>query len=85
MRETIRLAINSTSLRRNLPDDGQAFQIPGLGEVPPGGFVAYNVSDVHLNPNIYTEPRVFDPERFRPGREEDKREPYAFLGWGVGE
>ena len=81
----MRLNLKFLALRRHLPGGGQPFQIPGVGEVPPGGFLAYNVTDVHLNPDIYTDPCAFDPDRFRPGREEDKREPYAFLGWGAGE
>jgi sterol 14-demethylase len=60
--------------------------MPGMdGEVPNGEFLAYNMPDAHLNPDIYTDPEVFDPDRYSPGREEDKRVPYAYLGWGVGE
>ncbi|KAG6916292.1 hypothetical protein DXG01_007533 [Tephrocybe rancida] len=49
-----------------------------------GSFVIYRVGDAHMNPDIYTNPTKFDPDRFAPGREEDKKEPYAFLGWGAG-
>jgi sterol 14-demethylase len=41
-------------------------------EVPNGGILAYSLSDAHMNPNIYTDPKTFDPEPFSPGREEDK-------------
>jgi cytochrome P450 len=86
LRETIRLVVNGTTLRRNLPGPGGSLKIPGgVGEVPNGTFVAYNLSDAHMNPSIYTDPETFDPERFSSGREEDKREPYAYLGWGAGE
>jgi cytochrome P450 len=84
LRETIRLVLNDTALRRNLLEGGEKLKMLG-GEVPNGGFVVYNLSDAHMNPKIYTDPEVFDPERFSPGREEDKREPYGFLGWGAGE
>jgi cytochrome P450 len=85
LRETLRLVVNNTALRRHLPEGGGNMNIPGgVGKVPNGGFLAYNASDAHLNPNIYTDPGTFNPERFGPGREEDKREPYAFLGWGAG-
>jgi sterol 14-demethylase len=43
------------------------------------------MSDVHMNPDIYPDPPTFDPERYKPGREEDKREHYGYLGWGAGE
>jgi cytochrome P450 len=86
LRETLRLVVNGTTLRRNLPGVGETIHMPGgVGEVKNGVFMAYNVSDAHMNPNIYSAPDTFDPERFTPGREEDKREPYGFLGWGAGE
>lgn len=69
-------------LRRNLAGS-ESVKMPE-GEVGSGVFVAYSLTDAHMNPNVYTDPDVFDPERFAPGREEDKREPYAFLGWGAG-
>lgn len=81
LRETIRLVVNGTVLRRNLVG---RVKLSEVGEVPSGGFLAYSLSDAHMNPRIYTDPGLFDPERFSPGREEDKREPYAFLGWGAG-
>jgi cytochrome P450 len=84
LRETIRLVVNFTSLRRNVPGGDKGGGGFRDEEVPSNGFMAYNLTDVHMNPNIYTHPEVFDPERFNPGREEDKGEPYGYLGWGVG-
>jgi cytochrome P450 len=87
IRETIRLVVNFTALRRHLPGrDGGSLRIPGMDrDVSNGEFLAYNISDANLNPDIYTNPEVFDPHRYSPGREEDKRETYAYLGWGAGE
>jgi len=87
LRETIRLVVNGTALRRNLLSESRGnLRMPGgNGGVPSGGFMAYTLMDAHMNPSIYTDPGIFDPERFCPGREEDKRETYAFLGWGAGE
>lgn len=80
IRETIRLILNGAALRRNLLEE-----IPISSKiVPKGNFVTYPVSDVHLNPDIYTRPTEFDPSRFGPGREEDKKQTFAYLGWGAG-
>lgn len=80
IRETIRLTLNGTALRRNLAEEWKV-EDKSLAR---GDFVAYSLSDVHLNPDIYTNPMVFDPDRFGPGREEDKKEQFGYLGWGVG-
>jgi cytochrome P450 len=85
LRETLRLTLNGLVLRRNTLRE-RKLNIPGGGgEVSIGAFLAYDIADAHLNPDIYTDPGTFDPERFNPGREEDKRESYGFLGWGAGE
>lgn len=79
-RETLRLTVNSAALRRNLAND---LNVCGK-TVSMGSFVTYSFSDAHLNPEIYSNPKQFDPARFLPGREEDKKQAYGFLGWGGG-
>ncbi|KJA20453.1 hypothetical protein HYPSUDRAFT_813626 [Hypholoma sublateritium FD-334 SS-4] len=80
IRETLRVIFTSTLLRRNVVED---ITVSG-GVIKPGDFIAYNVDDAHRNPDIYTDADRFDPGRFLPGREEDKKAAFAFLGWGVG-
>ena len=80
IRETVRIILNGLSLRRNLLED---LTFSG-GLVKPGDFVAYSLADVHLNPEIYSRPNEFDPARFTPGREEDKKGTFSYLGWGAG-
>ena len=80
IRETLRLSANGTSLRRNVSED---LSFAG-GIVKRGDFVAYSVADVHSNPEIYSRPREFDPDRFGEGREEDKKGTFSYLGWGAG-
>ena len=71
LRETLRLTLNGLALRRNTLREG-TLNIPGGGgEVSKGAFLAYDISDAHLNPDTYTDPGTFDPERFYRGREED--------------
>ncbi|KAG6830986.1 hypothetical protein H0H92_013458 [Tricholoma furcatifolium] len=79
LRETIRLVINAAALRRNLTED---VSVAGT-LIPRGNFVVYPVWDTHFNPDIYDHPSEFDPARFGPGREEDKKIPMAYLGWGA--
>ena len=36
-----------------------------------------------MNPDIYPDPQKFDPSRYLPGREEDKKQFYGWAGWGA--
>lgn len=81
LRETIRLVVNITAVRRNIFKD---VDVIAQQPVLKGHFVAYSLADVHLNPDIYTNPTEFDPTRFEPGRQEDKKRTYGYLGWGAG-
>jgi cytochrome P450 len=47
-------------------------------------FLAYNLSDIHFDPDVYSDPMRFDPGRFSPERAEGKDVANAFLGWGAG-
>jgi sterol 14-demethylase len=80
IRETLRLAVNGVTFRRNVLKD---ITISG-GLVKRGDFIAYPLADVHLNPEIYSRPNEFDPSRFSIGREEDKKGTFSYLGWGAG-
>jgi sterol 14-demethylase len=66
IRETIRLILNRILLRRNNADGLHI----GEAVVPMGYFVAYPLDDVHMNPDIYTNPTSFDPLRFSLSRED---------------
>ncbi|KAJ7664309.1 cytochrome P450 [Mycena rosella] len=81
IRETLRMMMGASLLRRNLDED----VVVDDRVIPQGDFLIYPLADVHANPDIYPDPFKFDPERFDPGREEDKKVPLAFLGWGAGE
>ncbi|KAG6834815.1 hypothetical protein H0H93_007184 [Arthromyces matolae] len=82
LRETLRLTVNGVPLRRNLDKDIHI--LGGTTNIPRGSFLVYPIWDTHLNPEIYDNPREFDPARFGPGREEDKKATLSFLGWGAG-
>ena len=80
IRETLRISGSSTFLRRNVAKDIQV----GDATIRRGDFVAYSGADVNLNPDIYTNPMAFDPDRYGPGREEDRKEVLGYLSWGAG-
>lgn len=83
LRETIRFQLVGTAFRKNI--SGRDVPIGNSGEVVPAdGFALYWIDDVHFDRGVYTDPEEWDPGRFLPGRAEDKREPFGYLGWGVG-
>ncbi|KAH8593173.1 cytochrome P450 [Bisporella sp. PMI_857] len=79
LRETIRLQLGGTMYRRNI--SGSDVMI-GNEVIPSGAFAAYQVSDIHQDPEVYPEPLKWDPGRYLPDRAEDKRKPFAYVGWG---
>jgi cytochrome P450 len=80
IRETLRISGSTTFLRRNVGKDIQT----GDATIRKGDILAYPGADVNLNPDIYTNPMTFDPDRYGPGREEDQKETFGYLSWGVG-
>ncbi|KAK0636368.1 cytochrome P450 6A1 [Bombardia bombarda] len=82
-RETIRLQMAGTAIRKNI--GGKDVPIGKSGEViPKDGFAVYLLDDIHFDPEIYSNPHEFDPGRYLPDRAEDKKVPLAYLGWGAG-
>lgn len=51
--------------------------------IPKGTWVVVSPTVAHRMPDIFPEPDVFDPDRFGPGRQEDKRD-FAFIAFGGG-
>jgi retinoid hydroxylase len=52
--------------------------------IPAGWYVCAFPMLTHRMPEIYKEPDSFDPDRFAPPREEDKKQPYSLVGFGGG-
>jgi cytochrome P450 len=83
LRDSIRLNLLGTAMRRNI--SGRPIPTGNGSEViPPGAFVTYATGDVHLDPEVYTDPYKWDPSRYLPDRAEDKKKSHGFIGWGVG-
>ena len=52
--------------------------------IPKGHVVVTSPATSHMLPHVYKDPAKFDPDRFGPGREEDKKQPFSFIGFGGG-
>jgi retinoid hydroxylase len=52
--------------------------------IPAGWYVCIFPMMTHRLPEIYQDPDLFDPDRFAPPREEDKKQPYSLIGFGGG-
>jgi sterol 14-demethylase len=52
--------------------------------VPAGGLAMVSPAVSHRIPGIFADPNRCDPGRFAPPREEDRRTPYALIGFGGG-
>jgi cytochrome P450 len=61
----------------------EAFDFGGY-HIPAGKHVFYSITASHLISSIFQDPLKFDPDRFAPPREEDKKVPYALVGFGGG-
>lgn len=61
----------------------QPFTLNGY-TVPAGQRVVYSIAASHRLRRVWRDPERFDPDRFAPPREEDKKHPYALVGFGGG-
>ena len=52
--------------------------------LPPGSLAMVSPAVSHRMESVFAAPERFDPDRFGPGREEDRRTPYALIGFGGG-
>jgi cytochrome P450 len=52
--------------------------------VPSGTQMRLALGASHLLPSIFDGPQRFDPDRFAPPREEDRRTPYSLVTFGGG-
>lgn len=52
--------------------------------VPRDWMVRYCIRCTHFMPEVFADPATFDPDRFMPPREQDRRTPYSLIGFGSG-
>ncbi|MCB9703598.1 MAG: cytochrome P450 [Myxococcales bacterium] len=53
-------------------------------DIPAGTMMMASPAVGHRIPSIFADPHRFDPYRFGPGREEDKKFPYGHIAFGAG-
>ena len=53
-------------------------------EIPEGTTVRVAIAATHRLPSVFPEPERFDPDRFAPPRDEERRTPYALAIFGGG-
>jgi sterol 14-demethylase len=61
----------------------QPFRINGY-ELPVGSLAVASPAVSHRLARLYPDPDRYDPDRFGPGREEDRQAPYSLIGFGGG-
>src|SRR5262245_51409154 len=80
MREALRMYPPLTSMPRMCVRDTE-FE----GHlIPAGTLIGIYPIHAHYMESLWSEPRRFDPERFSPGRQEDRRHPFAWTPFGGG-
>jgi cytochrome P450 len=52
--------------------------------IPQGAQVRLSLGGCHHLPHVFENPGLFDPDRFAPPREEEKRTPYSLVTFGGG-
>jgi sterol 14-demethylase len=52
--------------------------------LPPGSLAMVSPAVSHRLAEVFTHPQKYDPDRFAPGREEDRKVQYSLLGFGGG-
>jgi cytochrome P450 len=52
--------------------------------VPAGWRACFRIIETHLDPAIFSDPSLFDPDRFSPERNEHKKQAFSLVGFGGG-
>jgi sterol 14-demethylase len=80
LKEAVRLRpVMSHYARTNAVD----FELDGY-RMPKGWLTMLCPAVAHRLPEVFAEPDRYDPERFAPGRHEDRRQPYGLIGFSGG-
>ena len=85
MKESLRLHPPLIMLMRYVHEAFDCETIKGETiHVPRGDIICTSPTFSHRLESVYKDPDAYDPDRFGPGREEDKQKPFSFIGFGGG-
>ncbi|XP_071445151.1 uncharacterized protein [Hetaerina americana] len=79
IKESLRMYPSVPYIARLLTED---FEM-GEYNVPAGSTVNVTISGIHMNPLVYPNPEIFDPDRFLPEAVKE-RHPYAYIPFSAG-
>lgn len=80
VKETLRLYPPIILMMRKVME---TFEYGGY-EIPAGSMAFTCPAAAHRMPEVFANPDRFDPDRFAPGREEDKKNPMGMIAFGGG-
>uniref|UniRef100_UPI003B63BAC5 cytochrome P450 4C1-like n=1 Tax=Odontomachus brunneus TaxID=486640 RepID=UPI003B63BAC5 len=80
LKESLRLYPSVHFILRRADED---VKLCDSNVIPGGTVVQLNIYDVHRDPNFWSSPNVFDPDRFLPEKIQ-KRHPYSYLPFSAG-
>lgn len=63
--------------------NAQSYELNGY-YIPRGWFTMICPAIAHRLPNVFSQPEIYDPERFAPARAEDQKQEYSLVGFGAG-
>jgi cytochrome P450 len=78
------------TLRRHPPVYGTSSRVASedieiVGNyIPKGSEISVDIYNLHHNPDVWSDPYKFDPERFLPGGEADNQEGIAWVPFSEG-
>jgi sterol 14alpha-demethylase len=61
----------------------KGFDYGGYG-IDPGTMIMASPAVAHRIPEVFADPNRFDPDRFGPGRDEEKKNPMGWIAFGAG-
>ena len=82
LKDSIRLQLIGTAYRKNTSGFDITLDKDKTEVIPNGAYATLSAGVTFYDPDIFTSPWEWDPNRYAPDRAEDKKKLYAWWGWG---